>query len=336
MITGNKINGSQIIIKNDNNHYTKGLRLESGEEKWFNVLHFGDFNDELALIDDGKNTGYINRKGEFVIEKRFSFGTDFSEGRAFVNLKDEFILIDTNGRTIKKFDDTYLTSKFNEGFVRVSKIVNHGQSKVDGLINREGKFVIPFQYENEIENAFDLIDENDEFSCGLLRVKNSNKYGFVDSKNNWVIPFDFDEASKFSEGLAAVCIDNKYGFIDVNNKIIIPFLFEDARYFSDGIAAVKLNNKWGAIDKNLSVVIPFEFHNLGFHKSGEIPFSFNDEWGIMTKELRIVISCKYEKISNSVEGIYKVVYEGKEGFTCPERKEVISRFVLGSQYNLSN
>ena len=52
---------------------------------------------------------------------------------------------------------------------------------------------------------------------GLARVKiggKEGKWGFIDTKGQYVINPQFDGAGLFSEGLARVRIDSKGGFID--------------------------------------------------------------------------------------------------------------------------
>jgi len=56
-------------------------------------------------------------------------------------------------------------------------------------------------------------------------------------------------ASYYSEGLVAVKLGDKWGFINTNSDIIIPFKYDIARVFSQGLAPVKSAGKWYYINK---------------------------------------------------------------------------------------
>ena len=60
----------------------------------------------------------------------------------------------------------------------------------------------------------------------------------------------YKDARSFSEGVAPVQANNgRWGYINSKNQWIIPARFEDAKEFKDGRAAVKSNGKWGFINK---------------------------------------------------------------------------------------
>jgi hypothetical protein len=76
-----------------------------------------------------------------------------------------------------------------------------------------------------------------------------------------------------NEGLYCVIKDGKYGFIDSSNKVIIPFQFDGADNFYDSIAIVKIKNKFGAINHKGILVIPCEYDLLAW-EFGTQPQSF--------------------------------------------------------------
>lgn len=88
------------------------------------------------------------------------------------------------------------------------------------------------------------------FSSGLAVVCLKEKYGYINTKGQKVIPLEYQQASSFSEGLAAVSKNKKFGFIDTNNKVKIPFIYDGAKPFSNGRAWVKIKNQSFYIDKS--------------------------------------------------------------------------------------
>ena len=60
----------------------------------------------------------------------------------------------------------------------------------------------------------------------------------------------YRNVSSYSEGMAAVQAPNgKWGFVNERQQWVIPPRFEEAKPFQTGSAAVKQNGKWGFINK---------------------------------------------------------------------------------------
>ena len=122
-----------------------------------------------------------------------------------------------------------------------------------GFIDRNGKIVIPFEYEDA-----------GNFSEGFAPVKKDGKWGYISRSGELKIPFEFDEASDFSEEYAVVSQNGKAGFIDKNGVSPTGFIFDSAKPFRYDIAVVKngdenhvINKKWETIYVSKSHVSPF-------------------------------------------------------------------------------
>ena len=61
----------------------------------------GDFSEGLAPVEIGGFVGYINRKGDTVIEARFTYAEGFRDGRALVMDGENIALIDRRGRVVR-------------------------------------------------------------------------------------------------------------------------------------------------------------------------------------------------------------------------------------------
>jgi len=60
----------------------------------------------------------------------------------------------------------------------------------------------------------------------------------------------------------SVKLNGKMGFINTKNEVVIPFKYDDAFAFADnGFAKVELNGKWGLINEKGEVVIPLKYDN---------------------------------------------------------------------------
>ena len=58
-----------------------------------------------------------------------------------------------------------------------------------------------------------------------------------------------DDASYFSEGLALVMKDDKYGYINDKNETVLPFIYDDGALFENGKAWVQIGDKQFEINK---------------------------------------------------------------------------------------
>lgn len=113
------------------------------------------------------------------------------------------------------------------------------------------------------------------FGQDLTPKQKKKKWGFVNSKNEWVIKPKFTEVKKFTEGLACVRIKKKWGFINAEGKKVIPFKYSAAQSFENGYASVRSlaplagntresNNqyKWGFINKSGQLIVSYLFKQV--------------------------------------------------------------------------
>lgn len=200
----------------------------------------GSFSEGLAPVafpdKDGNSAGhgFIDEKGDVVIEPRFYLAFNFSEGLACAFTKGENRkagYIDKSGTFVIEPRFEY-AAFFTEGRGRVDL---GGKS---GFVDRTGKVVVPLEY-----------DSSWFFSERLAYVKKGEKWGFIDPWGAMVIRLQFDGASSFSEGLAAVKVGSLWGYIDKEGKRVIEPIFDHVQDFKNGLAQVKLGGKMAYIDK---------------------------------------------------------------------------------------
>lgn len=150
-----------------------------------------------------------------------------------------------------------------------------GTSKRDGVIDKEGREIIPC---HQIALSIPTLSL---FKEGRLPVKNRDGlYGYYDSEGNVVIPFIYKSAQTFNGGIAAVeREDGKWGVIDKNGNTVIPFGYEIFGGFSDGLAYAgkKIENKKkastytrraGYVDIRGNEVIPLIYKDVSSFSEG--------------------------------------------------------------------
>lgn len=240
----------------------------------------------FPIRQNGKN-GYINSKGEVVIQPQFAFTLPFSEGLAAVCIgsgKCGYIDETGNFAINPQFDSALRFSESLAAVVVGDKL---------GYIDRNGKYVINPQF-TAAGRGPGRIDAFSTFSENLARVKISDKFGFIDKTGKIIINPQFEDAMPFFDGLAATKIGDKWGYIDKEGKIIINPQFEIAQPFINGLAAVLIGKQFGYIDKTGKIVINPQFDNaLPFSDEGLAAVSLNQKMGFIDKDGKYVVNPQF-------------------------------------------
>ena len=135
------------------------------------------FNEGFAAVQKDGKWGYINTKGEQIVECKFDHAWYFHEGLAAVQKDGKWGYINTKGEQIVecKFDNG---GDFNEGFAVVKKDGKWG------YINTKGCSVIFDESKNEIE-VFDKAIDRSNNTFYLSRL--GDKFGLLDENFNVVV-----------------------------------------------------------------------------------------------------------------------------------------------------
>jgi len=234
-----------------------------------------DFVEGLSPARSGENWGFIDTKGNWVIEAKYWRVEPFSEGLAAVTgqLKGYDFpagYIDRSGKSIIEFPKGVAEAgPFSEGIaaVRLNGYTSVGKL---GYVDRSGTVIVPYQFaiggpfhDGLAAVVFDgrcyIEDRNGAgrstppstpaaTSCGGVPAFITERCGegFIDRTGK--IVFRFQGTRDFSEHLAAVQEEGKWGFIDPHGAFRILPQFDAVGSFSGGLAAAKADGKWGYID----------------------------------------------------------------------------------------
>lgn len=326
ILRGTEVDGVIFAYTLRNGRLTPGFISASGGENWLKVDYIGDFSNGLARIDVDELTGYINRKGETVIPPRYLTGGDFFEGRIFVLGENRTnILLDERGATIKEWDDTFLSTPFNEGYSRVMKFINTMETRLSGLMDRDGNLVVPYTEEMEMRSVMDIFDENDIFAGGVMRFHRTGSFGYMDADANMLIEPQYEWASRFSEGLAAVKQNGKAGFIDKHNSVVHPFEYDGARRFLNGMAPVLRGDKWGLINSGGETVLPFEYEHIKWLSEDKLMIRKDGLYGFRGKDLRTVMPCLFGTVYSFDNNILQFDFNGRKAAANPQGHCLISK-----------
>ena len=125
------------------------------------------------------------------------------------------------------------------------------QDKKYGIINNKGEIVIPCEYD-DINTIFLNTDGFKEFREGRTPIVMKNKNGtFLFDYNLHVYEAPPSEIKMhFDAGYARIRQDNKYGFINMKGEIVIPCKYYDASPYFHSMGNYSIESKkWSSITK---------------------------------------------------------------------------------------
>jgi hypothetical protein len=303
IVRGETTNGITTIYKIENERLVRGVLGIDGKESFPHFDYLGFFQNDLAQAELKMKCGFVDRNLRWVIPPKYNICDDFSEGLAFVQKGNETVLIDTVGKEIAKWNEFFVTGKFRNGLANISKMTDDGERRLVAYVNTIGEFVIPFGEELIIEHPYDLLDDNDEYSEGLIRRKYNGDYGFIDKELNLVIPMIYEWALRFSSGVAAVWRNGNYGFINAKGEIAIPFIYESVIPFVGKYAAVEKDAHWFFIDKSGYIANEKSYDQIYQIAPHHYAAESDGKVEIVDSDLRTITRGNFPKVKLYNEGI---------------------------------
>lgn len=248
---------------------------------------------------DSREWGFVNLKGEYVIQPKYRKVGEFSEdGYAPVYEDRKYHFINTKGEKLTtEISDYKLKNFFGFGM----RGYENGMAPIDvdgkwGYMNEQGKLVIKPQY-----------DDVNEFKKGYATAEKEGKWYVID-KQGTAIPVKAQNVKNirpFYEGLAI--FDNeerKFGYINTKGEVVIKPQFEKVGEFVNGLAWARKGEKTGFINTNGEWAINPQYdatHNFDT-KSGMALVKQGDSWKYIDKS-GTAMSIKLERYDDFHDGV---------------------------------
>ncbi|WP_026477864.1 WG repeat-containing protein [Alkaliphilus transvaalensis] len=235
-----------VGIKNDYNHY----RLYNHNGNLIKEVNgnISEFSEGIALFttsNDWPNDryGYLDTKGNILIEENLLKGTAFQDGVAVVQTEDmTFSVIDKKGTVLNIFQESII-GEISEGVLIYRDEVT---SKV-GYISINGE---------KITEA--IFDDGNPFKDGLAEVMitdpiGNNSYGLINKDGDYVLEVDYNGIQVINEELYAINNSSDLigrvwddyvpkAILDQNGELISDYIYyqigkvtQDIYYVFDGI-----------------------------------------------------------------------------------------------------
>lgn len=245
---------------------------------------------ELFVFKKNGKYGYLNLKGEWVINPKYDYAYPFAEGLALVSLGGNRLLIDEKEKPVPLPEGVTDISMFKGG---LAPVTINGRT---GFINRKGKLVTaPFlDYP-----ARDMAPPSE----GMHMVVADSLFTFIDSTGRIIRLPGFEYALDFFEGRALVSNQGKYGYLDKSGQIVIPLRYDAGWSFSEGLALVGIVQgkafQLSFIDRagNTAINVPYSIVNPRF-TNGLTFFAIEDngrrKFGFIDRTGKIAIEPVYD------------------------------------------
>ncbi|MDR3212557.1 MAG: WG repeat-containing protein [Azoarcus sp.] len=183
-------------------------------------------NNGLAKVKSGDKWGYINLKGEEVIQLFFDEVGDFHYGLVPVKSNGKWGYFNAQGQVAVPPAFDAVSGTWHDG---LSAVEVNGKW---GYIDPRGGTVIAPKF-----------DQVTEFTGGLAKVESNGKWGVVDTQGSMVIPLNFDVIfSTTDPDLLLTALGRKYGYFDAKGNEIIPArLAKPVQMRRDGSGAIQVH-----------------------------------------------------------------------------------------------
>ena len=174
--------------------------------------------------------GYMNSKGKVVIKPEYAWAEEFSEGLALVSNShgphQQSGFIDKDGKEVIPYI-YWDAGSFSDGAARVSLATNssdHRWTYIDNqgnqLFNKEFELVRDF-----CEGYAAVVKEGTIRPIPLEWSISPPKWSYIDKSGEFVTDLMFDEAYDFCYGFAVVKNSDKYGVIDSSFCLVVDYQF---------------------------------------------------------------------------------------------------------------
>lgn len=206
------------------------------------------FRDGRSLVQNTDGLwGYIDEEGSYAINPMFNRAMYFSDGIAWVmNASGSLQTIDPSGETLFSLDIADQVMPFNEG--RSAFAMRDSSDNLKwGYVDKSGRLAVNPQYD-------------DAGLCVQSRcpVKIESKWAFITPSGEMLITPQFDEVFPFEDDMAVVKIGDRFGVIDLDGKLIVPPNYE--MIIPDGKRFLfKSESGYGWMDADLNIQINPQF-----------------------------------------------------------------------------
>ncbi len=250
-------------------------------------------HSSLAIVKKNGKKGMINQLGETIIPIEYEEIITTLPSKTIESVQQYMFNLYNKIVTSYPYEEHTYYISFNHLKVR--------KNGLSGILTRKGEVHIPIEYQklgdDAIRGRLTWFQHNNEtgflgpegvkyqklkdlkslFINDRIRIRYNNKWGFVNTKGEIIIPFEYDFIIPSTNATAFVLKNNKWGIIDATGKAITPIQYDRFSPNNNKLIYVEQNGKWGAINQQGTLIIPIEYDSIKRHKQNFVIVSKKDQ-----------------------------------------------------------
>ncbi len=272
--------------------------------------------DSWPALSQGKTGlyGYVDEKGNFVIQPQYQKAYPFTNGVARVMADNQWVLINERGKRISK-NGYQEIGEFRNGVAVVARRETGRQSgTLYGLISGKGQEVIPPVYPlltpDPNHNVF-IVGREAATGKGS---RSQIQLGVMNRKGDVVVPLQFVAIREQQFRVFAVkAEDEHWQAYNATGQRIFTGTYSDIKDFDDELATVKKEGRWGILHASGREVIKPNYRGIVKRSRHSYELTGFTQWKVVNEKNEIVLSLEYEDVQPVSPQLYSYRMEGKKG-----------------------
>ena len=289
-----------------------------------------DIPDEVAdtgrlyKVCVGDKWGYINDKGQMIIEPQFVYCNDYLDDLCFAITKDKRGLINRQGEFIVELsEDIMAVVKFNN---QQTSIPFYSSTKgLFGIMSKEGITIKPAVYKT-------MYYDDDGTHQGYCVADTNGNWGYLTIDGKTLLPCCYNAVDGFNEGLMGVATQSGCGYVDTLGDWVIDSIYDDARAFGDGLARVKKDDQWFFINRRgnrVDIGIEYDEILTGF-SCGRAFVKKDDQKKLISRDGKLICVVDADSVSGFRHRYSYAIFKSKGYYGL---LDTIGNYCLPPQYD---
>jgi len=203
----------------------------------------GEFSDSLALVAKDGKYGYVNSKGELLVELKYDFYTEALVWGKFKNGYTKFLKKDKYGMLNAEGEEIFPAIFEDLGEYSESDLIAVKKRGKWGYSDKNLRLILPYKHELtrtfvngrgliKTAEGWQLIDEKGKFQLdsaleeiiikdSLYYIRAANKWGILDMNLNIVLSAEYDEIKDFQYRYLQLIKEGQLSYFDPKFKLVI-------------------------------------------------------------------------------------------------------------------
>lgn len=272
---------------------------------------FGCVTEGLISVSKNSKQGFVNTKGEKVIELIYEDSYRFYNGTVGVKKYGKWGLIDNSGKQILPFVYDDFIDYYN-GYAGV--VLGYQW----GMIDKNGNEIVECKY--DFESNYDQLFIY-KFHYNYIKVRLGDYLGLLNTEGKEILPCIYEEIVLLNDKTVIVRYNNKEGVINLsqNGNEVLPIVYDSIVHIdSTHVWLVRKDNKFGYINDCGSFLLPCEYDLPSWH---EDLTRFYKVFAVSKNEITYIYDLNFNEITSFCD--IDEVYSIRDGLICARKANAI-------------